>query len=467
MVGPVRRLRLFLTILLAAFLIPPPLAAEVYRPAFYRLANGLQIIIVPNHRAPVVHHMLWYRVGAVDEEAGKSGLAHYLEHLMFKGTPSIPPGAYSKIIALQGGDDNAFTSHDATAYFATVPAAFLPNLMAMEADRMGNLLLTDVLARPERDVVLAERRQRTDDDPHGRFAEKIEHAVFGNYPYGRPVIGWRKEVERMDSAAATAFYKKWYAPNNAVLVVSGDVMPEKVVALAAATYGRVAFRSLPPRKNLSRTLPRRGEEKIITVHDGDVQQPLLNRIFTAPSYHLAKERQAYALEVLEEILDGGAVGRLYKGLVVRDKVATGIDVSYSPSMRGWSEFRILVALSPGVNHKKAGAALQRLLNELNEKGVTQNEVSKAIERLQRQAIFSRDSLRAPGYAFGLALSSGGGLDEVENWPKRIGAVTLDDVNNAARELLRQAGVTGYLLPEPGAKGSRPVSSPSLGGEQIR
>ncbi len=430
-----------------------PAAAKVYNPVSYTLANGLQIIVVPNHRAPVVHHMLWYRVGAADEEPGKSGLAHYLEHLLFKGTPSMPPGSYSKTLARQGGRDNAFTSHDYTAYFATIPVAFLPQLMWMEADRMRNLTLTPELARPELDVVLAERRQRTDDDPQGRFAEKIQKEVFGDHPYGRPVIGWRAEVAAMTDATATDFYKKWYAPNNAVLVISGDVAPEGVVALAAATYGRLEAQSLPPRPDLLALPPPRHAAAKLVVQDPDVQQALLQRIYVAPSYHAGNTRAAYALQVLSEILDGGEVGRLYRQLVVRQKLATGIDVGYNPTARDRAEFTIGLALAPGVDHERADGALDRLLQDVVRRGVTQTEVAQAVKRLQRQAAFARDSLMAPGYAFGITLTTGGKISDVENWPQKIGAVRLAEVNAAARQLLAHAdAVTGFLLPADG-KGS--------------
>ncbi len=198
-----------ITALALLIALPAPAQAKVFYPVSFTLDNGMEVVVVPNHRAPVVHHMLWFKVGAADEEPGKSGLAHYLEHLLFKGTPSMAAGAYSKVIAAAGGHDNAFTSNDYTGYYATVPAEFLPKLMAMEADRMQNLALTDEAARPELSVVLAERRQRTDDDPQGRFQEKMMAAVDGGHAYGRPVIGWRKEVEKMNFRTAAEFYHRW------------------------------------------------------------------------------------------------------------------------------------------------------------------------------------------------------------------------------------------------------------------
>ena len=438
-----RRLLLSLA-LLAAW----PAQAKVYDPVAYTLPNGLQIIVVPNHRAPVVHQMLWYRVGSIDEAAGQSGLAHYLEHLMFKGTPATPAGAFSKAVAAVGGNDNAFTSYDYTGYFATIPADFLPRLMAMEADRMQNLVLTPELAKPELAVVLAERRQRTDDDPDGRFREKFNRAVYGDYPYGRPVIGWRDEVAQMTDKTATAFYRKWYAPNNAVLIVSGDVEPAQVRALAQSTFGRIAARELPARPDFTSLYKPRQQPETLFIQDADVQQVSLTRRYAAPTYLTARPGEAYALQVLEQIIDGGAVGRLYRTLVMDEKLATETGASYDPLARGIGSFTFGVTLPPQANIGKTTAALDEMIAGLAKEGVTQQEVDRAIKRLREQAIFSRDRLMSPGYAFGQYLSVGLKAEDVESWPEKIGKVTVAEVNAAARALFTSPDyVTGYLMPD--------------------
>lgn len=440
--------RLSRLLLLALLLLPASAAAKVYDPVTATLSNGLQVIVVPNHRAPVVHHMLWYRVGSVDEVAGKSGLAHYLEHLMFKGTATVPPGGYSKAIAAVGGRENAFTSHDYTAYFATVPADFLPRLMELEADRMQNLVITAEQALPERDVVLAERRQRTDDDPGGRFSEKLNKAIYGAHPLGRPVIGWRDEVAALSVEDAEAFYRQWYVPNNAILIVSGDVTPEKVFQLAAATYGRLESRPLPPRPETRALYQPRQQPESLFVQDPDVQQVNIYRHYPAPSYHTATGYTPYALQVLAEILDGGSVGRLYRKLVMDKKVVTETGVDYDPLARDDGSLTIGLTLPPKANVGQAARALDALLADVVQHGVTEAEVKRAVKRLREQAIFTRDHLMTPGYAFGQHLALGLSVADVENWPENIGRVTVAEVNAAARQVFgSQDFVTGYLLPD--------------------
>ncbi len=437
--------RLFLLTLL---LVAPNVAAKVYDPVTATLSNGLQIIVVPNHRAPVVHHMLWYRVGSVDEVEEKSGLAHYLEHLMFKGTATVPPGGYSKAIAAVGGRENAFTSHYFTAYFATVPADFLPQLMELEADRMHNLAITEEQAMPERDVVLAERRQRTDDEPGGRFAEKMNKAIYGTHPLGRPVIGWRDDIIGLSVEDAEDFYRQWYAPNNAILIVSGDVTPEKVLQIAAATYGRVESQPLPLRPETRTLYVPHKEPESLFVQDPDVRQVNIQRHYIAPSYQTATGYTPYALQVLAEILDGGAVGRLYRKLVMEKKIATETGADYDALSRDDGSFSIGLTLPPKANVGQSARALDALLADLVKRGVTESEVKRAIKRMREQAIFTRDHLMTPGYAFGQHLSLGLSVADVENWPDTIGRVTVTEVNAAARQVFGSKDyVTGYLIPD--------------------
>lgn len=429
-------------------LVAPVVQAEVYHPSTYTLANGLQIIVVPNHRAPVVNQMLWYKVGSLDEVAGKSGLAHYLEHLMFKGTHAVPPGGYSKMIAAVGGHDNAFTSFNYTAYFATVPVDFLPRLMELEADRMQNLQFDTDQTKPELAVVLAERRQRTDDNPDGRFNEKMGKAVYGDHPLGRSVIGWREEVEDLDDEDAADFYHTWYAPNNAILIISGDVTPEQVLQQAVIAFGDIKKKTMPTRQNARALYKPRSVPDVLFVQDPDVQQINIERHYTAPSYADAQGNQAYALQVLEQILDGGAVGRLYRGLVMKQKLVTESGGSYDPLSRDFGSFTIGLSLPPKGNVGKATNALDGLLAKLVKQGVTQSEVDLAIKRLREQAIFTRDHLMTPGYAFGQHLALGLTVDDVENWPDAIGRVTVADVNAVARLVFSSKDyVTGTLLPD--------------------
>ena len=229
----------------------------------FTLGNGLQVLVIPDHRAPVVTQMIWYKVGAADEPPGSSGIAHFLEHLMFKGTDAIPPGQFSKIVAKNGGEDNAFTNHDVTAYFQRVAKDRLPTVMAMEADRMANLRLSKEDVATERDVILEERRSRVDNDPSSILQEQMMAALYTKHPYGIPIIGWAHEVAALDRDDALSFYKRFYAPNNALLVVAGDVEPDEVRKLAEETFGKLPphgglnGRSRPPEPEHQAPLPRR------------------------------------------------------------------------------------------------------------------------------------------------------------------------------------------------------------------
>lgn len=442
------RMKVFCLVVALALLATGDVTAKVFDPKTYTLSNGLELVVVSNRRAPVVHQMLWYRVGSVDEAPGQSGLAHYLEHLMFKGTKTMPPGGFSKAVAAAGGQDNAFTSYEYTAYFAIVPSSFLPRLMEMEADRMANLSISPEQAKPELDVVLAERRQRTDDNPDGRFNEKFSQKIYGKHPFGRPIIGWKQEVAQMNAGLATAFYDRWYAPNNALLVVAGDVEPEAVRDLAEQYFGKVPAKTLPVRPDNRKLFTLRRQPGRFVLRDPDVQQASIERHIIAPSYHDAKGNDAYALEVLEQILGGGTVGRLYQTLVTERKVATETSVGYDALSRDLGSFSIGLALPPEGSSAKAEAALDALLRQTAREGVTQAEVDLAIKRLREQAIFTRDHLMTAGYAFGQQWASGRTVADVEEWPERIGAVTRDDVNRVAKALFGQRRfMTGLLLPD--------------------
>ncbi|MDD3029212.1 MAG: pitrilysin family protein [Alphaproteobacteria bacterium] len=439
--------RVFL-LALGLLLVPWAAArAAVFSPACFTLANGLTLIVVPNPMAPVVSQMVWYKAGAADEAGGKSGLAHYLEHLMFRGTKTIPAGAFSKIIAAQGGEDNAFTSYDYTAYFERVAADRLPMIMQMEADRMRFLSLDPKTSEAERQVVLGERQERTDNSPQGLFLEKLRQLLMPHHPYGRPVIGWERDIDRLSLDDVRAFYDARYAPNNAIVVISGDVDVKRVVALAAATYGRV-----PRRSGVVRTPMPSIEAPAQTsfrVDDSRVDQTEVLWSFLVPSYGTQKKREAYAYEVLSEILDAGEVGLFYQDLVVDKKVANGVQIRYDPDARGPAMLAIAASLRDGVALDVLQKALRGLITRLAAKGLASQQVEEAKHRLERQAIFVREGLMAPGYAFGAALTTGHAVADVEAWPERIRAVTVDEVNAALRALASSSHqVMGVLAPKP-------------------
>ncbi|KAA0571475.1 insulinase family protein [Azospirillum sp. B21] len=457
---PARRLAaagfLALTMTVAAPLMPAPIAAPpalaaekgVFFPESFTLSNGMQVVVVPNHRVPVVTHMVWYKVGAADEERGQSGIAHFLEHLMFKGTEAIPPGEFSRIVAKNGGRDNAFTSYDYTAYYQNVARDRLEMVMRMEADRMANLKLTDAVVYPERDVIIEERRQRVENEPADRIGEQINATMFVHHPYGTPVIGWPQEMSALTREMAESFYKTWYTPNNAILVVSGDITAAELKPLAERYYGAIPARPVPERKRVSE--PPMSAARQVVLRDEEVRQPSVRRTWIAPSYRLDPDGHAYALQVLAEIMSGGTTSRLYRSLVVDQKVATSAWLGYGPT--AWDMATVGVGASPaaGIPMDKLESALWEEIDKLLKSGVTEEEVATARKRMLAAAAYARDSLTGPAQTLGAALATGQSIDDVESWPVRIDAVTADQVNAAARAVLSQTNhVTGLLLPPTG------------------
>jgi zinc protease len=441
--------RLWLGVLVAAFTLAgaAPMRAAVFNPETFTLDNGLQVVVVPNHRAPVVAHMVWYRVGAADEPLGKSGIAHFLEHLMFKGTKTVPPGAFSDTVARLGGNENAFTAQDYTAYFQAVAVEHLETVMRLEADRMANLVLTDEAVLPERDVILEERRSRIGNDPGAELGEMTRATLFLHHPYRIPIIGWENEIRRLTTEDAVDFYETWYAPNNAIVVISGDVTAEEVRPMAERTYGKLARRPVPDRARVeepAQTAPRR-----VVLESPRVEQPSWSRLYLAPSYNRAEDGEAYALEVLAEILGGGPTSRLYRRLVVEDQVAAGAGAYYSGDALDLGTFGFYATPRPDGDVEAVEAAVEAEIEHLLKDGVSADEVESAKRRLQAGAIKARDSLFGPARAIGAALTTGGTIAEIEAWPERIGAVTAEQVHAAARAVLRpESSVTGVLLPEP-------------------
>jgi zinc protease len=437
-----------MTCALLAAAPPLPASAAVFNPSTVTLDNGLQVVVIENHRAPVVTHMVWYRAGAADEVPGKTGIAHFLEHLMFKGTKTVPPGAFSEMIARLGGSENAFTTQDTTAYFQSVAVEHLEEMMRLEADRMVNLVLTDDVVLPERDVILEERRQRIDNEPGAQLMEMMRASLFLNHPYRLPTIGWENEMQGLTTADAIAWHKKWYAPNNAVVVISGDVTMDQVRPLAEKYYGVLPAQPVPARHRPEEPMqfaPRR-----VTLEDGRVQLASWSRLYQAPSYHRGAAEHAYALEVLADIVGGGTSSRLYRSLVVEHKVATSAGAGYDPDNLDLSVFSFYASALPGGGvgdiEKAVDAEIARLLAD----GVTEDEVARAKKTLQAESVKARDSLAGPARIVGRALIAGSSIADIEAWPDRIGAVTAADVNAAAKAVLDlNYSVTGTLLPKAG------------------
>jgi zinc protease len=417
----------------------------VFHPETFTLDNGMEVVVVGNHRAPVVAHWVWYKVGTADSPPGKSGLPHFLEHLMFKGTGEIPPGEFSKIVARQGGNDNAMTSYDSTAYFQMIAKGRLELVMAMEADRMVNLDLSDEHVYPERDVVLEERRSRVDNEPSALLGEELMAAQYLHHPYRLPVIGWFHEIAGYTREDALEFYREWYAPNNAILVVAGDVTAAELRPLAERSYGKIAARRVPARRRLAE--PPQHAERRITLRHERVRQPTMMRSYLAPSYVSPGREHAYALELMAETLGGGGTSRLFRSVVVSQGLASGAGCFYRGTGLDGATLRVYASPRPDGDMAALEAAVEREIERVLADGITETELSRARQRLLAEAIYARDSLNGAARVFGSALTSGEAVGDVEAWPARIGTVTLEQVHAAARHVFRpEQSVTALLLP---------------------
>lgn len=430
--------------------VPDQSADKVFNAESFSLENGLEIVVIPNHRAPVVTHMVWYRVGAADEPRGKSGIAHFLEHLMFKGSGDLAPGEFSETVRGLGGNDNAFTAQDYTAYFQSIAAEHLKTVMRMEAGRMRGLNPPPEEVDSERKVILEERRQRTDNDPRARFGEQLDAALFVNHPYGTPIIGWMHEMETLGWEDAKSFYDRFYGPNNAILIVSGDVTGQQVYELAKEIYGPIKPIELEER--IWPQSPKLGAQNRVKMEYPTIRQPEVWTVFRAPGYRQNRD-EALALEVLEEIMGAGSTSRLYKSLVVEQKLASSAGLFYRPQRWDDAEVTLYAVPLPEVELETVQAAYEEELRKLISEGVSAEELNDAITRMQSEAVYARDSLTGPAMIFGYSLITGSSIEDVEHWPRDIGQVTAAQVQQAAEKYLnldkprKHPPVTGYLLPK--------------------
>ena len=421
--------------------------AKLYEPESIVLANGMQVVAITDHRAPVVTHMVWYRVGGADEAPGETGLAHFLEHLLFKGTEKVPSGQFSRTVSRNGGEGNAFTGYDYTAFFQTIASDKLPLMMEMEADRMVNLTLDPDEVAAERQVVLEERRSRIDNSPGALLAERTNAAFFLNYPYRHPLIGWAHEIEALTRENALAFYRKWYAPNNAVLVVAGDITMAELKPLAEKYYGIIPARAVPDR---NRPLePEQISARRVEFAHPQVGQVSWSRRYLAPSRFYGESSLVMPLNVLEEVIGGGATSRLYKSLVIEQKIALSAGASYSGDSIGPGSFSFYAVPAEGTTVADLEAAFEAELAAILRDGVDANEVARAVKSMKASAVYARDSVTAPAQAVGHALAIGRTIEDIESWPEQVAAVTRDQVVQAARAILgTPAHVTSILRPKP-------------------
>jgi zinc protease len=413
----------------------------------FKLDNGMQVVVIPDHRAPVVTHMVWYKAGAADETEGKAGVAHLLEHLMFKGTPKHPDGAFSRIVRANGGNENAFTTQDYTAYFQKVMKDRLPLVMELEADRMQNLELTDETVLPERSVVLEERRQRTDNEPSGLLNEQMDAAMYTAHPYGKPVIGWMPQVSKLTRQDAMDFYAAHYEPENAILIVAGDVTPEEVKTLAERYYGPLKNKRPTPERVRAEEPPPNAERRI-TMSDPRVSSPSWQRQYLTPAARQLPPREELAMSLLAEIVGGSNQSRFYQTLNIGKKLAAFSGAWFDADQLDYGSFGVYASPNPGVSLDQVEKEVDAILADVAAKGVTQEELDSSRNNLIASSVYMLDSQDKLARVFGVSLATGQTIDDVLNWDKDLATVTVEDVNKAARTILdRRASVTGVLLPQ--------------------
>lgn len=427
----------------AALAILPTWAIAEQPVTSFTLDNGMEVVVVEDNRAPVVKHMVWYRVGAADEPRGISGIAHFFEHLMFKGTDEIPDGAFSKIVKANGGVDNAFTSYDYTAYHQRIAADRLELVMKMEADRMTDLVITQDHVDTEREVVIEERNSRTDNSPNSQFWEQMNAALYMNHAYGVPVIGWRREIELINYDQLMEFYRRYYAPDNAILVVAGDVTPERVRELAEKYYGPIKPSGNPPD-------PRPGEPpqlapRRMTMEDPRVGQDFMARQYLVSSYDPKSPEDSAALLLASQVLGDGITSRLSQKLTVEQKVTINAGAWFSPSARDYAEFGVYAVPAPGNSLEDIEAAVDAVIADLIETGPTQEELDRLKRVSRANRIFAQDSISSQADLYGRALALGLTVEDVTGWDDVVQSITVDQVREAlANQLEINRSVTGQL-----------------------
>ena len=421
-------------------------------PATFTLGNGLQVLVIPDHRTPVVTQMIWYKVGSADETPGKSGLAHFLEHLMFKGTAKHPAGEFSQTVLRIGGNENAFTSTDYTGYFQRVPREQLEKMMEFEADRMTGLILKDENVLPERDVVLEEYNMRVANNPDARLTEQIMAALYLNHPYGRPVIGWRPEIEKLDREDALAFYRRFYAPNNATLVIAGDVDAKDVRPMVERTFGAVAAQPAIPARRLRPQEPEPVAPRTVTLSDPRVEQPSVKRYYLVPSANTAAAGESPALDVLAQLMGNGSNSYLYRALVVDRPLAVSASAGYQGTSLDATQFVIAASPKPGVDFAQIERVFDSVIADVAENPVRAEDLERVKTQLIAEAIYAQDNQATLARWYGAALTSGLSIEDIRSWPDRIRAVTADQIREAAQKWLdKKRSVTGYLIKDTAPK----------------
>ncbi len=459
-----------IVVLAAGSLLAGKSNSKIFEPDTFTLDNGMQVVVVENHRMPAVTQMVWYRVGAMDEPPGLSGMAHLLEHLMFKGTETVADEEFSATIAALGGRENAFTSADFTAYIQTIAVEYLETVMRLEADRMTNLTLEENQVITEKRVVLEERNQRIDNNPATQLSEQVDAMLFLNHPYRRPIIGWAHEIAGLERDDILRFYRNWYTPRNAILVVAGDVTVDTVRPLAEKYYGVIPNPTDETGAELSidepvvlREPPHLAPRRV-SLMDERVGQPTLSRSYLAPSYSTSEQSTVDALDVGVAVLGGTSTSLLYRRLVVEDELAVSAGAAYNPSVRGPASVTVYASPRPGVTLDELEAAIDAIIASVIRGQVDLSDVDRVKRRLRAEAVYARDNLSSGAYILGQALAIGRSIEDVETWPDRIAAVKLIDVSYELSRLFdNRRSVTAWLQPiePPTTVGATPMPTDNV------
>jgi len=431
-----------------AWVMPFAAAANEDEPVTsFTLENGMEVVVVEDHRAPAVQHMVWYRAGSADEPKGASGIAHFLEHLLFKATDKMEAGEFSATVAANGGRDNAFTSYDYTAYFQRVAADRLELMMSMESDRMKNIRLTGEDILTERDVILEERNQRTENNPGALFNEQLNAAQYLNHRYGVPIIGWKHEVQGLDLQDALSFYETYYSPNNAILVVSGDVEPQEVRRLAETYYGAIPANPDLPERLRTQEPPQTAERRLL-FRDARVAQPYVSRSYLAPERDPGAQEGAAALTLLAEILGGGTTSYFTEKLQFDTQVATYTGAFYRGGSLDDTTFDVVIVPAADVSLQEAEDAMDAAIKSFMETGVDAAQLERIKYQIRANQIYARDDADSVARRYGRALATGLSVEDVQDWPDVLKKVTAEDIMQAAEKIFdRRRSVTGWLMKE--------------------
>jgi zinc protease len=424
-------------------------------PTSFTLQNGLQVVVIPDHRTPVVTEMIWYKVGSADETPGKSGLAHFLEHLMFKGTQKHPAGEFSQTVLRVGGNENASTSVDYTNYYQRVPREQLPTMMEFEADRMTGLVLKDENVLPERDVVLEEYNMRVANSPDARLNEQILAALYLNHPYGRPVIGWHQEIEKLNREDALAFYRRFYAPNNAILVIAGDVEAAEIRPLVERNFGAIPAQPSIAARRIRPQEPEPAAPRTVTLADARVEQPNVRRTYLVPSATTAAAGESAALDVLAQLIGSGSNSYLYRALVVDKPLAVSASASYSSISLDPSQFSITASPRQGVGFADVEQVIDGVIAGVVQNPIRAEDLERVKTQLIAEAIYAQDNQAVLARWYGGALTTGLSIEDIRSWPDRVRAVTAEQVRAVAQKWLdKKRSVTGYLIKDTTAAAKR-------------